>query len=229
MAQEEPGSPVHAPAHDRRDQGFGRKHSMEAKGHTAGGTSVELGEVGSADTLFHAFGYESQLVRTRSTIHVAFMSFVLAAIPYGLSTTLLYPLAGGGPVAVIWGFCGVCVAILCLAISLGEITSVYPTAGGVYYQTFMMSPVPIRRVTAWICGWTYAMGNVVIVLAVNFGTTLFLVGCINIFHYDEGNGVFAPETYQVYLIFVLITLITNALAAFGNKWLPLLDVCGRIL
>lgn len=84
----------------------------------------------SADQLLQNLGYKPELTRTRSTAQVAFMSFVLASIPYGLATTLTYPLAGGGPVDIIWGWVGVSAIIVCVAASLGEITSVYPTAGG---------------------------------------------------------------------------------------------------
>jgi amino acid permease len=77
-----------------------------------------------ADELLAALGYTSELKRSRSTWGVAFMSFVLASVPYGLSTTLYYPLTGGGPATVIWGWCGVCALMACVAISLGEITSV---------------------------------------------------------------------------------------------------------
>lgn len=181
-------------------------------------------EPGTADDLLNVLGYQSELVRSRSTFQVTFMSFVLASVPYGLATTLLYPIAGGGPVAVVWGWCAVCAIVMCLAVSLGEITSVYPTAGGVYYQTFMLSPPSMRRITAWICGWAYALGNVIITLSVNFGTTLFFIACINIFQNDAGEGIFAAKPYQYYLIFVAITLICNAISALGNKWLPLLDV-----
>jgi amino acid transporter len=181
-------------------------------------------EHANADELLNVLGYQSELVRSRSTFQVAFMSFVLASVPYGLATTLLYPIAGGGPVAVIWGWCGVCAIIGCLAVSLGEITSVYPTAGGVYYQTFMLSPPRWRRITAWICGWAYALGNIIITLSVNFGTTLFFIGCINIFQDGEGNGIWAPETYQYYLVFLAITLVCNLITSLGNRILPWLDV-----
>ena len=181
----------------------------------------------TADDLLDVLGYQAELKRSRSTWTVAFMSFVLASVPYGLSTTLYYPLVGGGPTAIIWGWCLVCLIIMCLAISLGEITSVYPTAGGVYYQTYMLSPPGYRRIMAWICGWSYFLGNVTITLSVNFGTTLFLVGCINIFTDDEGNGIWATETYQYWVVFLAITLLTNAISGLGNRWLPILDV--RIL
>lgn len=58
------------------------------------------------------------------------MAFVLGANPYGLATTLNYPLIGGGPANVIWGWLLVALIVVCVAASLGEITSVYPTAGG---------------------------------------------------------------------------------------------------
>ncbi|KAK4662384.1 uncharacterized protein QC763_700110 [Podospora pseudopauciseta] len=176
-----------------------------------------------ADGLLEAMGYKAELVRTRSTWHVAFMSFVLASIPYGLATTLYYPLQGGGPAVVIWGWVIVSLIILCVAASLGEITSVYPTAGGVYYQTFMLAPAKIRRLSAYICGWCYVVGNITITLAVQFGTTLFYVACVNVFTNSEGEEIWGAETYQIWLTFLAITLLCNAISAFGNRHLPLLD------
>merc|ERR1711939_394993 len=217
---ESPENPRHGSGGVFQDEAMYDKKGKEGRHSIASGA-----EPGTADDLLNVLGYQSELVRSRSTFQVTFMSFVLASVPYGLATTLLYPIAGGGPVAVVWGWCAVCAIIMCLAVSLGEITSVYPTAGGVYYQTFMLSPPSIRRITAWICGWAYALGNIIITLSVNFGTTLFFIACINIFQDSEGNGIWAPETYQYYLIFVAITLICNAISALGNKWLPLLCSC----
>ncbi|KAL8935035.1 MAG: hypothetical protein Q9211_004917 [Gyalolechia sp. 1 TL-2023] len=201
----------------RRSVAKERNHSLGAK---------QLGENGgrnSADDLLEAMGYQAQLLRSRSTLQVAFMSFVLASIPYGLATTLYYPLAGGGPVNIIWGWVAVSLIVLCVAASLGEITSVYPTSGGVYYQTFMLAAPSYRLIMSWICGWAFVVGNITITLAVNFGTTLFFAACINVFESEPGVGIFAAETWQIYLIFLAITLLCNAVSAFGNRWLPWLD------
>ena len=81
------------------------------------------------DAHLQALGYAPELTRNRSTFQVAFMSFVLASIPYGLATTLYYPLNGGGSTDVVWGWLAVSIIIMCVAASLGEITSVFPTAG----------------------------------------------------------------------------------------------------
>lgn len=103
---------------------------------TSGRLSAAEGE--SADQMLEHLGYKPELSRNRSTAQVAFMSFVLASIPYGLATTLIYPLVGGGPVNIIWGWLLVSCIIVCVAASLGEITSVYPTAGG---RRHVLAPV----------------------------------------------------------------------------------------
>lgn len=206
------------------DGGARKRFSLTGGTHMHHPPGVENGEESAADHLLEAMGYQPELSRNRSTLQVAFMSFVLASIPYGLATTFFYPLVGGGPANIIWGWVMVSIVTLCVAISLGEITSVYPTAGGVYYQTYMLSPPWCRRIASWICGWSYVAGNITITLAVNFGTTLFLVACVNVFVDDEGNGIFQAETYQIFLIFLGITLLCNAVSALGNKWLPILDV-----
>ncbi len=178
----------------------------------------------TADQLLTSLGYKPELLRTRSTFQVAFMSFVLASVPYGLATTLYYPLVCGGPVDIIWGWVAVSLIIVCVAASLGEITSVYPTAGGVYYQAFVLAPPSYRRISAWICGWLYVVGNITITLSVNFATALFLVASVNVFETSDGGPVLKGDPYQVFLIFLGLTLICNLVCALCNKWLPILDV-----
>ncbi|KAM0415696.1 hypothetical protein ACHAPT_013368 [Fusarium lateritium] len=187
------------------------------------GSRTSIGNTEGADQLLENLGYKPELSRNRSTLQVAFMSFVLASIPYGLATTMTYPLIGGGPVNIIWGWVAVSLIIVCVAASLGEITSVYPTAGGVYYQAFMLAPARWRRIASWICGWLYIVGNITITLAVNFGTSLFIVSCVNVFEKSPGVGVMSGEAYQVFLIFLAITFLCNAVSALGNRWLPWLD------
>ncbi|GKT56046.1 LOW QUALITY PROTEIN: amino acid permease [Colletotrichum tofieldiae] len=247
VVSQDPGAREH-------DLGFGVKGDIK-DGYT---TRPSRSDDGGADNMLEQLGYKPELERTRSTLQVAFMSFVLASIPYGLATTMLYPLAGGGPVNIIWGWLGVSLIIICVAASLGEITSVYPTAGdssfpsrpsygarpgpdilarsgvplpdstltaqiGVYYQAFMLASPQYRRVASWICGWLYVVGNITITLAVNFGTALFFVACINVFETEPGVGVLAGEPYQVFLIFLGLTFLCNAVSSLGNKWLPMLD------
>ncbi|KAH7390474.1 polyamine transporter TPO5 [Pyrenochaeta sp. MPI-SDFR-AT-0127] len=201
----------------------GRKRAFGGKGNTMKHRHNLQVNTGSADEMLESLGYKAELKRTRSTMQVAFMSFVLASIPYGLATQLYFPILGGGPVVIVWGWLVVSIIIVCVAVSLGEITSVYPTAGGVYYQAFRLAPPSWRRIASWICGWLYTVGTITITLSVNFGTTLFFVGCINVFESTPGVGIFQPTDWQLYLFFFGITLVCNSISSLGNRYLPYLD------
>ena len=197
-----------------------RRPSRLSASNAEAGTSTN-----KADRTLEEFGYTPELARNRSIWQVTFMCFILSSVPYGLSTTFYYPLAAGGPANIIWGWVAVSFLILCVAISLAEITSVYPTAGGVYYQTFVLSPVWCRRVASWICGWSYVAGNITITLAVNFGTTLLFIACLNVFEKAPGVGIVDDfQAWQTFLIFLAITFMTHAISSLGNKWLPYLEV-----
>lgn len=54
-----------------------------ARQRRAGDTSSSAKD---ADRALEALGYKPELARSRSTLQVAFMSFVMAAIPYGVTT-----------------------------------------------------------------------------------------------------------------------------------------------
>lgn len=216
-------SDAYAAEHDHSVLRNGASDKETKLGNTYSGSGDDVVPA-HADNLLAAMGYKAELVRSRSTLQVAFMSFVLASVPYGLATTLYYPVVGGGPTNIIWGWLAVSLIILAVAASLGEITSVYPTSGGVYYQTFMITPPAYRKIASWICGWCFVVGNITITLSVNFATALFLVACVNVYESEPGVGIMEGSAYQVFLIFLGITLICNAVSAFGNKYLPWLDV-----
>lgn len=91
----------------------------------------------------------------------------------------------------------------------------------------MLAPASWRRLASWICGWLYVVGQIIIVLAVNFGTTQFFVACVNIFQNEDGTPIWDATKYQIFLVFLGITIACNLVASLGNRWLPLLDVSSR--
>jgi hypothetical protein len=52
------------------------------------------------------------------------------SVPYGVGTTFFYSLIQGGSVPVFWCWLIMSVISLCIAASLGEIASRFPTSGG---------------------------------------------------------------------------------------------------
>lgn len=108
------------------------------------------------------------MFQTRTTFNLVLMLLVLGSPPYGLATTFFYTLGNGGPLVAVYDWIIVVVANLCVAVSLGEIASLYPVSGGVYYWTYMLSPPGLKPIVSWIVGWLMVVGNLTVSLAVNF-------------------------------------------------------------
>ena len=80
--------------------------------------------------------------------------------PFGLSTTMAISLTDGQSVTVLYGWIFVSLISLSIAASLAEICAVYPTAGGVYYWSAMLSTRKWAPIVSWTCGWFTLVGNV---------------------------------------------------------------------
>jgi amino acid transporter len=50
-----------------------------------------------------------------------------------------------GPMNSVWGLLVTTVVYICIALTLAELSSVYPTTGGQYHWTFMMAPKSINK------------------------------------------------------------------------------------
>lgn len=104
-------------------------------------------------------GYKQELPRKLSMMSILGLSFAIMAAPFGLSTTMVTGLTDGQCVTIIWGWVLVSLISLCIAASLAEICSVYPTSGGVYYWSAMLSSKKWAPINSWTTGWLTLVGN----------------------------------------------------------------------
>ena len=70
---------------------------------------------------------------------ICLRSFAIMAVPFGLSTTLYVILTDGQSITILWECVLVSLISLAIVASLAEICTAYPTAGGVYYWSAMVS------------------------------------------------------------------------------------------
>lgn len=64
----------------------------------------------------------------------------------GIAGTLAIGIAQGGTVLLLYGIIITLVAVGCCTATLAELASVYPTAGGQYHWTSILSPTKASRV-----------------------------------------------------------------------------------
>ncbi|KAI0384834.1 amino acid transporter [Hypomontagnella monticulosa] len=184
------------------------------QGHTQ---VTQLGTVHDVQNLT-LLGYKPELRRNRSMFTLLFQSLAIAAIPYGFGGPLISAIYGGGQLPMFLGWIVVLILSECIALSLSELASRYPTSAGPYYWSFQLASPRYRTLLSFITGWTWLIGNWTITLSVNFGFASMLAAAISLYEPD-----FAVEAWQLLLIFYAVCLLTFFLVAFGNKLLPLVD------
>ena len=115
-----------------------------------------------------ALGYTPELQRNRSLFTLLFQTLAIAAIPYGEGGPLISAIYGGGQLSIFVGWIVVLILDECVALSLSELASRYPTSAGPYYWSFQIAKSN-KTVLSFITGWIWLIGNWTITLSVNFG------------------------------------------------------------
>lgn len=106
----------------------------------------------------------------------------------------------------------------CVAISLAELASRYPTSAGPSYWAFRVSPPQTRTFVSFITAWAWIVGNWTIALSVNFGFASLVAATVEIY-YPE----YAWQSWQLLLVFYAICLVAFVIVAVGNRFLPSVD------
>ena len=116
----------------------------------------------------HEMGYAQELKRGMGWFSNFAVSFTIISILTGGITTFYLPLLAGGPKAVTFSWIIVGAFTLMVGLSMAEICSAYPTAGGLYYWSAKLAN---RNAAAWswFTGWFNFVGQVAITASIDFG------------------------------------------------------------
>lgn len=173
----------------------------------------------SSERPLERLGYTSELRRNRSLFTLLFQSLSIAAIPFGESGAFMRTIYGGGQLSIFVGWIVVCVLDQCIAMSLAELASRYPTSAGPYYWSFQLSKTH-AKLLSFITAWIWLIGNWTVTLSVNFALAELLVATVSVFSVWEAND------WQLLLVFYAICVLTFLICGFGNHLLPMVDtVC----
>lgn len=140
------------------------------------------------------------------------------AVPFGLSTTFYISLADGQSVTVLYGWIFVSIISLSIAASLAEICAVYPTAGGVYYWSAMLSTKKWAPLVSWTTGWLTLVGNWTVTLSINFSGAQLILSAISLWDED-----FVATQWQTVLMFWAVMFVVFSVNVFGARYLDLIN------
>jgi amino acid transporter len=118
----------------------------------------------------HRLGYAQELFRSMGGFSNFAISFSIISILTGAVILYDYGLAWAGTAATLIGWPLVTVFVLCIAASMAEVASAYPTAGGLYYWASRMK----NKDWGWWTAWFNLIGQFAIVAGINFAAAFFL-------------------------------------------------------
>lgn len=161
-------------------------------------------------------GYKQELRRKLYGFSNFAISFTIISILAGAITSYGIAMTAGGPAAITLGWLGVGIMVTLVALSMAEVCSVYPTAGGLYWWASALAKRN-KAAWAWFVGWFNFLGEIAVTAAIDFGaaitTSAFLSLTVDMKVTQE----------RVFLVFLVIIVLHGLLNTFGVSLVRLLS------
>ena len=127
-------------------------------------------------------GYTQDMKRNYSVLSVLGVGFSLTNSWFGISAALITGINSGGPVLIIYGIILIAVLSTCVGISLSELASAYPNAGGQYFWASELAPKGYSRFASYLTGWFSWAGSIFTSASVALAVGSAGVGCWQLSH-----------------------------------------------
>ncbi|MCJ1479323.1 hypothetical protein MMC13_008008 [Lambiella insularis] len=129
-------------------------------------------------------GYQQSMKRNFSVFSVLGIGFSLTNSWWGISAALVTGINSGGPVLIIYGLILICLISICVGVSLSELASAFPNAGGQYFWANELAPRRYANFASYLTGWFAWAGSIFTSASVALGTASAAVGCYQLAHPD---------------------------------------------
>ncbi|KAI7224277.1 hypothetical protein D0864_12556 [Hortaea werneckii] len=180
--------------------------------------SPAVAPAASDDQHLAQLGHKQELRRHFSPLSMLGLAFAILNSWTALSSSLSVALPSGGPTSVIWGLVTAGICNLCLAASLAEFLSSFPTAGGQYHWVAVISWKSWVPILSWIVGWINVFGWMALTAtAGSLGSTL-IVDIIPLYHPN-----YEGQPWHQFLIYIGYQLVAMVINMFGNTALPYIN------
>ena len=167
-----------------------------------------------SDALFLAsMGYTPALKRNYSVLSVLSIAFSLTNSWFAISVALITGINSGGPVLIIYGIILICIISIGVGISLSELASAMPNAGGQYFWVNELSSERWSRGLSYLTGWFAWAGAVFTSASVSLACASGVVGCYQLSH---------PDLYVLHLLLPLRSSLPPSLYVATPALWPLL-------
>ncbi|KAI9693319.1 MAG: hypothetical protein M1822_005315 [Bathelium mastoideum] len=146
-------------------------------------------------------GYAQDTKRNLSVWSVLGVGFSITNSWLGIALGLASGINSGGPILVIYGLILMALIAVCVGVSLSELASALPNAGGQYFWTNELAPKRFANFSSYLTGWFAWAGSIFSTASVALSTGSALVGC-----YQLGHPDFVIEPWHVFVAYQVANL-----------------------
>ena len=149
-------------------------------------------------------------------MNIIAFAFVICNSWAGVAGSIQLALLQGGPATLIYSIFISSVAYICIAVSMAELASVYPTAGGQYHFASILAPREVKQGISYACGLLSILSWVAIGAAVTIIPAQQIMALVSALHPG-----FETKQWHVFLIYqgvALIVLFNNLFILKRAPW-----------
>jgi amino acid transporter len=170
----------------------------------------------------HELGYKQELSRAWSGFTNFAISFTIISVLAGTFTNFGFAWNNGGPINISIGWPVICAFVLLVAVSMSELTSAFPTAGGPYWWAARLGGPQ----WSWYTGWFNIAGLIGIVASVGYGAAIFLNSTLAVYGVDIFGINFADTDHllaEQWGLFFLVLVLYTVVNVFADRVLALFN------
>lgn len=104
---------------------------------------------------------------------------------------------------------------MCIALSVAELVSAYPTSGGLYFTMKYLVPANQIPIASWMTGWLNLLGQVAGVASTDFGCAQLLLAAVSI----GSDFSYVPTENHTVAVMAGIVAFHGAVNSLSTKWL----------
>ncbi|KAI6857684.1 amino acid transporter [Hortaea werneckii] len=161
-------------------------------------------------------GYGDHATRDIGILELVSVGWSICNSWVGVLSTIAFVVNQGGPPTLVYGLPLIFIMYGCIVCSLGELASVYSSAGGQYHWTSILAPNSWGRVLSYSCG----LINIFAWISIAAGVGIIIPQILTapIIHY---NPAYAPKTWHIFIIYQAgsaACLLHNIFALRRSMW-----------
>ncbi|KAF2673074.1 amino acid transporter [Microthyrium microscopicum] len=192
------------------------KGVIELKDEHGRRRTIQVDELTEADReLAEKFGYNPVFKREFGYLATFSFAVSISGLFATVATTFVYPLTAGGASSAVWAWLISGAGCMCIAASVAELVSAYPTCGGLYYTVSRLAPPKWVASISWVTGWLNLLGQVAGVASSEYGSAQLLLAAVSM----GSDFSYSPTTGTTVGVMAALTVFTGLINSLPTWWM----------